>query len=134
VASTTRVPVPEFAAIATIPETFPTAEPAPPPPVQPVPARKAAKPATAKVEAPQPEAVPLAEPAPQRVALDVQPAPAAPPPVDRWTRVQQEISRCDESGVIERVFCVERVRHANCEGYWGQVPSCPGAQVVDYAR
>ncbi len=58
----------------------------------------------------------------------------APPAPDRWARMQQDLARCGEQGLFDRLVCDHKVRMANCEGLWGQVPLCPGAQVVDYTR
>jgi hypothetical protein len=133
VASHAKVPEVDFASTSTV------ADSPPPPLAEPlpkVPPKRPARIAPPKLDRAAREAVAAEPVVPERLAADIDrlPVQAAVPVVDRWTLVQQEIAHCSERGVLERVFCVQRVRHANCDGYWGQVPSCPGAQVVDYAR
>jgi hypothetical protein len=134
VASSARVPNTGFAATSAAIDVVPV--PGSAQSVSKSPVKRVAPRATVPTADPKErDIVPAPAAEPERVAAVAERAVAAPAPaVDRWTRVQQEIARCGEQGVLERVFCVERVRHANCEGYWGQVSSCPGAQVVDYPR
>ncbi len=53
-------------------------------------------------------------------------APAATRAVDRWQRLDDELSRCTREDFITRVICGQRVRFRYCDGYWGKVPQCPG--------
>jgi hypothetical protein len=86
----------------------------------------------ASVPAPSPKSVPSAAPAVVAEAVPVperpQVAAAAPkaPVVDRWTQMNDELSRCTREDFISRVICDQRVRFRYCNGYWGAVPQCPG--------
>ena len=53
-------------------------------------------------------------------------APTATRAVDRWQRLDDELSRCTREDFITRVICGQRVRFRYCDGYWGKVPQCPG--------
>jgi hypothetical protein len=53
-------------------------------------------------------------------------APATPRAVDRWQRLDDELSQCTREDFIKRVICGQRVRFRYCDGYWGKVPQCPG--------
>jgi hypothetical protein len=76
------------------------------------------------------------DPAPTKEAEKPQVVAAAPAPPqpDRWAIMQQDLARCGEQGFFDRLACDHKVRLANCEGLWGQVPLCPGPHVVDYTR
>ncbi len=121
-------------------EAAPSADPAAEAPVQitPLPAhRGASRPhAAARPPGQRPEASPAepaAAPAPvpptppkQRAVAPAPPAATAAAPVDRWTRMNDEMSRCTREDFIARVICGQRVRFRYCDGYWGKVPACPG--------
>jgi hypothetical protein len=49
------------------------------------------------------------------------------PVSDRWTRMNEEMSRCTREDFITRVICSQRVRFRYCEGYWGKVEQCPAS-------
>jgi hypothetical protein len=83
---------------------------------------------------PQVDAAPDPAPAKEVEKPQVVAAAPAPPVPDRWAIMQQDLARCSEQGFFERLACDHKVRLANCEGLWGQVPLCPGPQVVDYTR
>ena len=53
------------------------------------------------------------------------PAPAA--HVDRWQRMEEDMSHCTREDFISRVICGQRVRFKYCDGYWGKVPQCPAS-------
>jgi hypothetical protein len=55
-------------------------------------------------------------------------APAPAPPPDRWQAMTDAIARCDS------FLCVQRVRLAACEGYWGRVEQCPAVSSPDNPR
>ncbi len=81
----------------------------PPAPAAPV------APATSETVAPAP---------PARASVAV-PAPA--PVIDRWARMNDEMSRCTREDFISRVICSQRVRFRYCDGYWGKVAQCPAS-------
>lgn len=91
---------------------------------------QAAKPApTTPATAQAPE--PPSEPITPKVAQAPTPvhraaAPTATRAVDRWQRLDDELSRCTREDFISRVICGQRVRFRYCDGYWGKVPQCPG--------
>ena len=72
-----------------------------------------------------PEASPPTETAPVPVAR-TRAATPAPRVVDRWQRLDEELSQCTREDFIARVICGQRVRFRYCDGYWGKVPQCPG--------
>jgi hypothetical protein len=112
-------------------------EPAPASPVEikPLPVKPARKASAAAAAAPRsvpPAASPAAAeaaPAPERPQI----AAAAPkaPAVDRWTQMNDELSRCTREDFISRVICDQRVRFRYCNGYWGTLPQCPGSPVPE---
>lgn len=59
------------------------------------------------------------------------PAPAPPPPPapDRWQTMRDAQAQCDRQGVIDGLICGQRVKMQYCDGYWGKVPQCQGANV-----
>ncbi|MGE5105052.1 MAG: hypothetical protein ACM3NZ_09905, partial [Betaproteobacteria bacterium] len=65
-----------------------------------------------------------APPAAPRAAANP-PAPAA--HVDRWQRMEEDMSHCTREDFISRVICGQRVRFKYCDGYWGKVPQCPAS-------
>jgi hypothetical protein len=102
----------------------------------PLPAKTpAAKPAAAAkrstaLSAPS-SAVPAAEPLEMVAVPQESPKPApAPmpvrPQVDRWQTMSDALGKCDREGVFNGLICGQRVRIQYCDGYWGQVPQCPG--------
>jgi hypothetical protein len=122
----TPAPVPEKAASPTAPaEPAVTAQPVEIKPLPAKPARRTAAVATPapKSTAPAP-AAPAAAPAPERPQA-VAAAPKA-PAVDRWSQMNDELSRCTREDFIARVVCDQRVRFRYCNGYWGKTPQCPG--------
>ena len=108
------------------------AEPRPAPveirplPARPAPAR-ASRHAVAEKGAPPAPVTPL-QPAVTPALPAAAPAPArAAPPADRWTRMEDELSRCTREDFITRVICGQRVRFRYCDGYWGKAPQCPAS-------
>lgn len=86
--------------------------------------------------APPPSVPELAPPPPAR-APEIAAAPKAapaPPVVDRWTRMSEELSRCTREDFIARVICDQRVRFRYCSGYWGKVTQCPGNPTNDHGQ
>ena len=86
--------------------------------------------ATATATAQPPEPAPAAETpkvvqAPPPVHRAAAPA-ATTHAIDRWQRLDNELSRCTREDFITRVICGQRVRFRYCDGYWGKVPQCPG--------
>jgi len=72
-----------------------------------------------------PDAVYVA-PEPEKPA----PAPPPPPPApDRWQTMRDAQTQCERQGVIDGLICGQRVRMQFCDGYWGKVPQCQGANV-----
>ena len=60
------------------------------------------------------------------------PAPAPPPPPpapDRWQSMADAQAQCDRQGVIDGLICGQRVKMQYCDGYWGKVSQCQGANV-----
>jgi hypothetical protein len=105
---------------------LPLAQPEPAPAVVPP---KRAKPSTraAVSTAYEPFEGPIAAPEPAKPA----PAPAPPPPPvpDRWQNMRDAQAQCDREGVINGLICGQRVRMQYCDGYWGKVAQCQGANV-----
>ncbi|HEX6137197.1 MAG TPA: zinc ribbon domain-containing protein [Casimicrobiaceae bacterium] len=97
-------------------------------PARPAAARQPRRPPPERAAAPAaaaaaPERTPA--PAPR---TPVAAAPAAVAPVsDRWTRMNDEMSRCTREDFIARVICSQRVRFRYCDGYWGKVEQCPAS-------
>jgi len=128
-----RAPRQPDAAAASSAESSPPASgaaaPASPVEIKPLPAKPVRKPS---VPAPASKSVPPSAPAvvaePVPVPARPQVAAAAPkaPAVDRWTQMNDELSRCTREDFISRVICDQRVRFRYCNGYWGTVPQCPG--------
>jgi hypothetical protein len=61
------------------------------------------------------------------------PAPAPPPPPpapDRWQTMRDAQAQCDRQGVFDGLICGQRVKMQYCDGYWGKVPQCQGANVT----
>ena len=50
---------------------------------------------------------------------------------DRWEQMHQAMVRCAREEFLTRFVCEQRVGRQYCEGYWGTVPQCPGAQQRD---
>jgi hypothetical protein len=72
-----------------------------------------------------PDAVPP-PPEPPKPALA--PEPPSPRPVpDRWQNMRDALAECDRLGMFDGLICGQRVRIQYCEGYWGKVAQCPGA-------
>jgi hypothetical protein len=69
------------------------------------------------------EMVAVPQEPPRSVPLQV----AARPAPDRWQTMSDALGRCDREGAINGLICGQRVRIQYCDGYWGQVPQCPGA-------
>jgi len=72
-----------------------------------------------------PDAVPP-PPEPEKPA----PVPAPPPPrpvPDRWQNMRDALAECDRLGIFDGLVCGQRVRIQYCEGYWGKVAQCQGA-------
>jgi hypothetical protein len=97
--------------------------------IKPLPVKPTRKPAVAAA-APKP-----APPPGPPVAAEAAPVPERPPvvaaapklpAVDRWTQMNDELSRCTREDFISRVICDQRVRFRYCNGYWGRTPQCPG--------
>lgn len=62
--------------------------------------------------------------------LAAAPTPALPPPVpDRWQNMRDAQAQCDREGLIGGLICGQRVRMQYCDGYWGKVAQCQGANV-----
>jgi hypothetical protein len=60
------------------------------------------------------------------------PAPAPPPPPpapDRWQTMRDAQAQCDRQGLIDGLICGQRVKMQYCDGYWGKVAQCQGANV-----
>ena len=73
-----------------------------------------------------PDAVYVA-PEPEKPA----PAPPPPPPApDRWQTMRDAQAQCDRLGVFDGLVCGQRVKMQYCDGYWGKVPQCQGANVT----
>ena len=87
------------------------------------PSRTAApqRPAPSAATAPPAIAVPAPEPTPPA-------PPAAPPKPNRITQLNDALARCAGQNLISRAVCEQRARLQHCEGYWGQVPQCPGGR------
>jgi hypothetical protein len=70
---------------------------------------------------------PLVAPEPAKPA----PAPAPPPrpAPDRWQNMRDAQAQCDREGLIDGLICGQRVRMQYCDGYWGKVAQCQGANV-----
>ncbi len=85
-------------------------------------AARVVKPAPAPVVAPAPEVRP--EPAPAPVVVATAPPPAVRPP-DRMQLLAQAFAQCPSDGVLARMVCEQKARVQYCDGFWGQVPSCP---------
>jgi hypothetical protein len=66
---------------------------------------------------------------PEKVAAA--PAPALPPPPvpDRWQNMRDAQAQCDREGLLSGLICGQRVRMQYCDGYWGKVAQCQGANV-----
>jgi hypothetical protein len=82
---------------------------------------------TAVATAYEPFEGPISAPEPAKPA----PAPAPPPPPvpDRWQNMRDAQAQCDRQGVIDGLICGQRVRMQYCDGYWGKVAQCQGANV-----
>jgi hypothetical protein len=98
------------------------------PEIKPVPAKRAklttkANFATADGDPPDAVAPP---PEPEKPV----PVPAPPPPrpvPDRWQNMRDALAECDRLGIFDGLICGQRVRIQYCEGYWGKVSQCQGA-------
>ena len=107
----------------------------PPVQIEPLPPRPAPHAARrpASKEATERPAEAAARPAPSATsAPPVEPRAAATPPapatrIDRWQRMEEDMSHCTREDFISRVICGQRVRFRYCDGYWGKVPQCPAS-------
>jgi hypothetical protein len=107
------------AAIASDPQAPPTAKP------QVKRTQLASRATFATANGDPPEAMYVA-PEPEKPA----PAPSPPPPApDRWQTMRDAQAQCDRQGVIDGLICGQRVKMQYCDGYWGKVVQCQGANV-----
>jgi len=88
------------------------------------PAPGARAPAPAKPTNPPPK--PASPTAPATVPATSAAAPV--PNAERWTQMNDEMSRCSSDSVIPRVQCERRIRARYCDGWWGTVPECPASR------
>jgi len=65
-------------------------------------------------------------PPPKTLATPTPARSAEVPRVDRWQRMSAAIQSCAGKGFLDGVLCEQKVRLNYCEGWWGQVPQCPG--------
>ncbi len=91
--------------------------------------------APTRTAAPKRPAVETNAPAPPAMAVaipePVAPAPPAPPPKpERIVQLNDALARCVGQDLIQRAVCEQRARLQHCEGYWGQVPQCPGGRAA----
>lgn len=56
------------------------------------------------------------------------------PPPDRWQAMTDALALCARESFLSRVMCEQRARWQYCEGQWGRVPQCPGANTNEYGR
>lgn len=57
------------------------------------------------------------------------------PVTDRWQAMNTALAQCSrEGGFLAGVVCGERARLQYCDGYWGQVPQCRGANRPENSR
>jgi len=82
-----------------------------------------------KLEASPAETAPPPAPRPAAKAPQVAATPALPAQPDRWQMYADAMGRCAREDFFKRFACEQRTRLQYCEGYWGQVPQCPGAPV-----
>lgn len=54
------------------------------------------------------------------------------PAPDRWQSMDAAIANCAKESFFVGVVCDQRVRWRYCDGYWGEVPQCPGGVRIDY--
>jgi hypothetical protein len=66
---------------------------------------------------------------PAKVAAVPMPAPPPPPAPDRWQNMRDAQAKCDREGLIGGLICGQSVRMQYCDGYWGKVAQCQGANV-----
>jgi hypothetical protein len=100
--------------------------------IKPLPVKPVRKPAVAAAPKTPPPSAPVVEPESAPAPPPVVAAPRkAPPVVDRWAQMAEELSRCTREDFISRVICDQRVRFRYCDGYWGKTPQCPGNPVPD---
>ncbi|HEX9301944.1 MAG TPA: hypothetical protein VF959_06295 [Casimicrobiaceae bacterium] len=45
-------------------------------------------------------------------------------------QLNDALARCVGQDLIQRAVCEQRARLQHCEGYWGQVPQCPGGRAA----
>lgn len=83
-----------------------------------------ARPAASTASAPVAPAVSVPTPQPVPAA----PTMAPPPKPDRFASLNDALARCAGLDLIPRAVCEQRARLQHCEGYWGQVPQCPGGR------
>lgn len=101
-----------------------------PPAPKPAPAARAprnGKPAVAPRSAEEERGLvdPVPGSAPPGAGADM-PPPSA-PVQDPMAPLRAAMGACmGESNFITRQFCIEKAKFAHCNGYWGQVPECPG--------
>jgi hypothetical protein len=72
-----------------------------------------------------------AQPPGAQAAARVAAVARAPPP-DRWQLYSEAMAQCEHLDFFSRIGCEQRQRWHYCEGYWGQVPQCPGAPTKDH--
>jgi hypothetical protein len=66
---------------------------------------------------------------PAKIAAVPVPAPPPPPVPDRWQNMRDAQAKCDREGLIGGLICGQKVRMQYCDGYWGKVAQCQGANV-----
>lgn len=87
----------------------------------------------------------VAQPAPPSPMPEVQtiaaaPAPAPvleppePPRPNPWQSMNDGLARCADNNLLDHIICDQRVRLQYCNGYWGQVPQCPGGVANDHGQ
>src|SRR5581483_1012617 len=53
---------------------------------------------------------------------------------DHWQGMANAIRACTREDFLGGVLCEQKVRIEYCEGYWGQVPECPGGVPNDHGQ
>jgi hypothetical protein len=69
-------------------------------------------------------------------AIVASPAVVAEQPVvpDRWQAMNTALDQCSRESFLAGVVCGERARLQYCDGYWGKVPQCRGANRPENSR
>ena len=102
-------------------------DPAPPSAKAPVKRAQVASRATFATNNGDPPDATYVAPEPEKPA----PAPPPPPPApDRWQTMRDAQAQCERQGVFDGLVCGQRVKMQYCDGYWGKVPQCQGANVT----